>query len=151
MRCFSRIRWWCTAAVSSSDGIGAYTSSLLRSLSTTMRAPSAIALLTSVRIASRARFNASPPPATRYRPLTTTAASSGYGPPHQVGVVDVDDLGELVVVDDRERQRQLPAALRAGREQVGLGADRGPPTEVTTSSRMASSGGLVTWANNCWK
>ena len=26
-----------------------------------------------------------------------------------------------------------------------------PPTEVTTSSRMASSGGLVTWANSCWK
>ncbi len=24
-------------------------------------------------------------------------------------------------------------------------------SEVTSSSRMASSGGLVTWANNCWK
>ena len=39
-------------------------------------------------------------------------------------VVDVDDLGEFVVVDDRERQRQLAAALRSGFEQVGFGPDR---------------------------
>lgn len=26
-----------------------------------------------------------------------------------------------------------------------------PPTLVTISSRIASSGGLVTWANSCWK
>ena len=37
--------------------------------------------------------------------------------------VDVDELGELVVVDDRERQLDLHARLRAGLEQVALGAD----------------------------
>ena len=41
-----------------------------------------------------------------------------------VDVVDVDDLGQLVVVDDRERQHQLAAALRTRREQVALGPDR---------------------------
>ena len=40
-------------------------------------------------------------------------------------VVDVDDLGEIVVVDDGERQLQLTAAVRSGREQVRLGADAG--------------------------
>ncbi|CAB4897173.1 unannotated protein [freshwater metagenome] len=40
-------------------------------------------------------------------------------------VVDVDDLGELVVVDDRERQHQLAAALGTGGEQVVLRPDRG--------------------------
>ena len=39
-------------------------------------------------------------------------------------VVGVDDLRQLVVVDDRVRQGELAAALRAGREQVVLGADR---------------------------
>jgi hypothetical protein len=39
-------------------------------------------------------------------------------------VVDVDDLGEFVVVDDRERQRQLTTALRTWGEQVALGSDR---------------------------
>ena len=39
-------------------------------------------------------------------------------------VVDVDDLGEVVVVDHRERQRQLAAALGPWCEQVGLWADR---------------------------
>ena len=48
------------------------------------------------------------------------AASSGY----VAVVVDVDDLGQLVVVDDRERQRQLAAALRARLQQVGLRPDR---------------------------
>ena len=38
-------------------------------------------------------------------------------------VVDVDDLRQLVVVDDRERQDQLATTRRAGFEQVRLGAD----------------------------
>ena len=40
-----------------------------------------------------------------------------------------------------ERRRRL--------EQVGLRADGAVPSEVTSSSRIASSGGLVTWANSC--
>ena len=39
-------------------------------------------------------------------------------------VVGVDDAGELVVVDDRERQDELATALRSRLEQVGLGTDR---------------------------
>ena len=38
-------------------------------------------------------------------------------------VVDVDDLGELVVVDDRERQDELAAAVRPWVEQVRLRSD----------------------------
>ena len=38
-------------------------------------------------------------------------------------LVDVDQLGQLVVVEDREREPDLPARLRAGREQVALGPD----------------------------
>ncbi len=38
-------------------------------------------------------------------------------------VVDVDDLGELVVVDDRVGQRELLARLRSGCQQVRLRAD----------------------------
>ena len=44
MRVFSRTRWWWTAAVISSDGIGARFSSQSRSDSTMIRAPAAIAL-----------------------------------------------------------------------------------------------------------
>ena len=35
----------------------------------------------------------------------------------------MEDLGELVVVDDREREGELPAAFRAGGEEVGFGTD----------------------------
>ena len=35
----------------------------------------------------------------------------------------MDDLGQLVVVDDRVRHGQLAAALRTGSEEVGLGTD----------------------------
>ena len=56
MRVFSRMRWWCTAPTSSSDGMGANTSSALRSESTMMRAPSAMAWLTWRRMASSARL-----------------------------------------------------------------------------------------------
>jgi hypothetical protein len=65
-------------------------------------------------------------------------------------VVDVQDLGQLVVVDDRVGQEQLPAGRRGGLQQVLLGP-KVRPRLVTSSSRMASSGGLVTWANSCPK
>ena len=39
-------------------------------------------------------------------------------------LVDVDELRQLVVVDDRERQLHLDARLRSRFEQVALGADR---------------------------
>ena len=64
-------------------------------------------------------------------------------------VVDVDDLGQLLVVDDGTGQDDLAAAGRPGVEQVALRARWSPPSEVTSSSRIASSGGLVTWAKSC--
>jgi hypothetical protein len=65
VRVRSRIRWWCTALVSSKDGIGAISASLSRSESTISLAPAVMASLTSRRIRSRASRNASPPPETR--------------------------------------------------------------------------------------
>ena len=148
MRVFSRTRWWWTAPVSSSDGIGASGRRRTpRSDSTMMRAPSAMACghLGADLARARAR-SAAPPPATRYRPRTTCG-----GEARQVAVVvDVDDLGELVVVEDRERQHDLAAGGRAsGSSRLPSGpiVRRG---EVTSSSRIASSGGLVTWANS-WR
>ncbi len=66
-------------------------------------------------------------------------------------VVDVDDLGQLVVVDDRERQGQLAAATPGPASSRLASGPTDDDTAVTTSSRMASSGGLVTWANSCLK
>ena len=93
------------------------------------------------------RQRRSPPPATSYRPGDPDGGEAG-----QVAVVvDVQDLGQLVVVDDRERQER-PAGSDAG-----PGSSRfcsGPmvrPRLVTSSSRMASSGGLVTCANSWLK
>ena len=65
-------------------------------------------------------------------------------------VVDVDELGQLVVVEDRARQVDLAARPR-GRARAGCPRARWcVPMAVTSSSRMASSGGLVTWANS-WR
>ena len=62
VRVFSRTRWWWTAAVSSSDGIGARSALEWRSESTMMRAPSAMARDTSPQISSSRAASASPPP-----------------------------------------------------------------------------------------
>jgi hypothetical protein len=43
-------------------------------------------------------------------------------------VVDVQDLGQLVVVDDRERQEELPAGRRHGLQQVLLRPEGAPET-----------------------
>ena len=42
---------------------------------------------------------------------------------HVVVVVDVEELGQLVVGDDRVGEHHLPARRRAGAQQVALGAD----------------------------
>ena len=126
--------------------MGASTSSLLRSLSTITRAPSSMALLTLARTASSARFIARPPPATRYRPLTTTARNSGKVP-----------SSSMWMILARSSLSMTGNGSANWRQLSGPGASRfasGPTDEltaVTTSSRMASSGGLVTCANSCWK
>ncbi len=80
-----------------------------------------MAWLTSDRTASRARRSARPPPADAVEPADRGGLEAG-----QVAVlVDVDDLGQLVVVDDRERQHELAARRRPRLEQVVLGADGG--------------------------
>ena len=121
VRVFARTRWWWTAAVSSSDGIGARSASESRSESTTKRLPARIASETSAQISSRRARSAAPPPSTSYRPETRTEPKPGRSP----SGVGVDELGELVVVDDRELQRDLAAGRRVGQEQVGLRADAG--------------------------
>ena len=144
MRVFSRTRWWWTAAVISSDGIGARFSSQSRSDSTMIRAPAAIALETLVRSCSIASASAGAAAVD-----VEVAGDPDGGEAGQVAVVvDVQDLGELVVVDDRERQEHLPAGRRGGLRAGSAPGRRCGPRLVTSSSRMASSGGLVTWANS---
>ena len=74
MRVFSRTRWWCTAPVSSSDGIGASSAVAWRSDSTMMRAPPAIASETSAQISSIRCGERLAATATSYRPRTTWVA-----------------------------------------------------------------------------
>ena len=120
VRLRSRTRWWCTAAVSSRLGIGACSSSLLRSLSTMIRAPS---------VDRRRHLVADRVQRTLERQPTAGHAVEPADD-HRLEVrvvavlVDVDDLRQLVVVDDRERQHELAAALRARPQQVGLRPER---------------------------
>ncbi len=55
--------------------------------------------------------------------LVEAAADVGDEARHVAVAVDVPDLGEVVVVEDRERQHDLPARGRVRVEQVGLRAD----------------------------
>ena len=64
VRVFSRMRWWWTAEVSSSDGMGAKSRSASRSDRTTKRAPLSMASDTSVQMASRRARSAGSPPLT---------------------------------------------------------------------------------------
>ena len=69
----------------------------------------------------------------------------------EAALVDVAQPRQLVVVDDGRLDLDLPARLRA---RASAGCASGPivePIDVTSSSRIASSGGLVTCANSCLK
>ena len=59
-----RSRWWCTALVSSSDGIGASSESESRSDSTTCVTPAAMSASTWAKISSSRACSALPPPDT---------------------------------------------------------------------------------------
>src|ERR671913_244263 len=88
MRVFSRTRWWWTAAVMSSDGIGE-------------REAAAVDVV--------------------------VPGDPDGGVSRQVAVVvDVQDLGQLVVVDDRERHGHLAAGRRGGPQQVLLRTEGAP-------------------------
>ena len=88
------------------------------------RAPAEIALETLVRSVSIASVSAGAAAVD-----VEVAGDPDGGEAGQVAVVvDVQDLGQLVVVDDRERQVHLPAGRRGGLQQVLLrpeGAARG--------------------------
>ena len=62
----------------------------------------------------------------------------------------VAKLGHLVVVKHRELDLDLAAGSASGRAGC-LRAPMVEPIDVTSSSRIASSGGLVTCANSCLK
>ena len=75
-----RTRCWCTAEVSSSDGIGAWSASQSRSDRIRMRAPASMACEHSRRTRSIAAASASPPPNTRYRPSISAHWKPGRSP-----------------------------------------------------------------------
>ena len=125
VRVFSRMRWWCTAAVSSSDGMGASSSDELRSESTMILAPSAMASVTLARTSSSARRRPSPPSATAVQPVDGEGLEAG----HVAVVVDVEELGQLVVVDDRER------AAPSGGTTAGPGRSRLPSGPMVPTQR----------------
>ena len=119
MRVFVRTRCWWTAAHSSSEGIGASCPSLSRSDSTMKRLPCRMTASTSWKISPQAPLEAVP--ATGHG---VQARDPHAGEARLVAVVvDVQDLGQLVVVDHRERQDDLAAVRRGRLEDVALGAD----------------------------
>ena len=87
-------------------------------------APPAMAVLTWVRTSSIAARRASPPPATSKRPSTAKAREAGRA----AVLVDVDQLGQVVVVDDRHGEDDLAARLGGGLEQIRLGPERATST-----------------------
>ena len=108
---------------------------------------SAIASLTSSQISSRRAARAVAAAAD----VVEAAGDVGDEAGHVAVTVDVPDLDQLVVGDHRERQHHL-AARRGRRGRAGWPPGPMVPLRlVTSSSRIASSGGLVTWANSCAK
>jgi hypothetical protein len=113
------MRWWCTAEVSSSDGIGAMCSVESRSGQHDEAGAGGdggrdLAADAVERVAQRLS------PAVH----RVEAVHRDRREARQVAVlVDVHDLGEVVVVDDRERQHDLPAGRGGRLEQVLLRAD----------------------------
>ena len=80
VRVFSRIRWWCTAEASSSEGIGASSPLEWRSERMMTLAPSAMASDTLADTSSMARRMPSPPSATGYRPSMAKGLNPGMSP-----------------------------------------------------------------------
>ena len=153
VRVFSRTRWWCTAAVKSNDGMGAHSAVALRSDRTMRLAPSAMASETRRRTSSMARRSASPPasvgsPAV---PASPTSKSPSMAKALKPGVSPCS----LTYISLARSSRSMTGrGSRIWRQAPWLAASRlasGPmvaESEVTSSSRMASSGGLVTWAKS---
>ena len=153
VRAFSRTRWWCTAAVSSSEGMGAQSAVELRSDRTMMLAPSAMASDTRRRTTSMARRSASPPAAVGAPacPASRTSKSPSIAKALKPGVSPCS----LTYMSLARSSRSMTGiGSRICRHEPWDASSRlasGPmvaESEVTSSSRMASSGGLVTWAKS---
>ena len=110
------------------------------------RAPASIAADTSAQIAASRSRSAAPPPATGKRPSITCAANPGRSP---------SSLTWMILV--RSLSLSTGYGTTIWRQEAGPGSSRFPSgpvahdSEVTSSSLIASSGGLVTWANSCVK
>ena len=108
-----------------------------------MRAPSSIAADASAQISASRWRSARPPPATGYRPSITWAANPGRSPSELTCTILARSLSLMT-----------GKGSTTWRQDAGEGSNRfcsGPvvlASEVTSSSRMASSGGFVTWANS---
>jgi len=76
--------------------------------------------------------------------LEETVDDHGRESFHSLELFDVADLGQFVDTQYRRRQDDLVAVVRALGEQVVL-APIVTRVDVTSSSRIASSGGFVTW------
>ncbi len=153
VRVFSRTRWWWTAAVSSSEGMGAHSAVELRSERTMRLAPSAMAAETRRRTSSSARRSASPPAAvgapaspaspTSKSPSMAKALKPGVSP-SSLTYISLARSSRSMTGSGSRICRHEPARARSRLASGPMVAD----SEVTSSSRMASSGGLVTWAKS---
>ncbi len=146
VRSFWRTRWWCTAEVSSSDGIGALSASESRSDSTMKRLPSAMCAETSAQISRRRASSAAPPPSTSYRPETLAAEKPGRSPSLLTYRI-LASSSLSMTGNGRTSWRQCAGVASRMLTSGPMRLD----SEVTSSSRIASSGGLVTCAKSCEK
>ncbi len=119
VRALVRTRWWWTAATSSSEGMGASSDVELRSDRTITSAPSSMAAPTWARTSSMAA------PQGVAAPVHREQAVDGEGPePRRRAVlVDVQELGQVVVVDDRHGEDDLAARVGRRLQQVRLGPE----------------------------
>ena len=132
--------------MSSSDGIGAKSFVTPRWDSTISRAPSSMASETCVQISFSLLLSPAPPADTLNVPLTVTDTNPGYSPSSLMCTI--------------RARSSLPSTGNGSvivRQCAGVASSRfcsGPralPSEVTSSSRIASSGGFVTCANSWLK
>ena len=122
VRVFFWMRWWWTALTRSSAGIGARSGEECRSESTMTLAPAAMAASTCSHTSTRAwpRAGAGLGGAvTGNSPSTAKVCQPGLG----AVLVDVQELGQLLVGEDRPGHDDLVAAVGLGCEQVALRAD----------------------------
>ena len=137
----SLIRWWCTPAVASKLGIGAFFESTPRSERIRIEQPSSIA---------RDAASHSSSIALRIKPA-------------ELGSNSVDNVLARMPLTSIALIFSISSLVRTGsvivswRECSGVSSNRfcSQPiialVDVTSSSRIASSGGLLTWAKSCLK